>query len=978
MEFTIFRSNVMGVVKNVIYKQKEVITSCDDLARVAQYDHVAAAYKNNHRKIENFIESNCILMDCDNDDTENSTSWLKPEDIRDYRLPNVEFYYVPSRNCDKVKHHGEPEEKSARPRYHYYFPLKNPITDAAILAEYVNKLHIINPEVDHNAKDAARFFYGYREPVPVAYHVEGSLDLIEYIDSLPASYFNITGIATQSKSVDASGITLDTSAIQSTGNIIGDRIPNGSRNATLFKIATQLLTRYGGDCAEVRAQFIKYSKLCETPLDDKELNTIYKSAVLNFNKHIGDRADYISPEDYNTKMNGLEQAAADALRDGLDISILTADDFKTKDPFEYVCRIMAADPFTGNVVLMELKQKAKDLGITGAQFDTLLKSFQSNQKATENTAPAFTEDGFSDVAEHFGFTAKYPVKYHCADDYGITVDSGFMGMFQQPVCLHPILPTKISKDCESGLFSYDISFKRKNVRHGAWETVEGIPAADAYTATKLVEVMAGKGAAVSSENAKALTEYLVNMVEANRSNIAYQYTTTHLGWLPDGSFAPYSPDIVLQKSATGNNMHEYVTQEGNLDTWITAMKTIRDGNHIEAEIMLTASFASVLVNHTCRLPFFVHLWSTLSGAGKTVALMCAGSVWGDVHEGRLLRSMHSTKVGMEMMANTMRNLPLLLDELQTINKGADLQEIIYSLAEGVGKARGAKSGGLQNQTNWSNIILSTGEQPIADDYSKAGALNRVISINTNKSLFANVDEAAALVDVVINNFGIAGKEFITQLQQDGQIEKAKEIYHEFCNDEAFKIAHITGKQINSAACLLTASVLMNMYVFNDDHVLTVNDLIKYLQTNESIEAGRRAFSWLTGYIAANNRNFIRQQADASDPRKLMTISPLGACWGEITEDEKVCYFITSALKKEMSMAGHDFEGFINWAILHGYAEKPEKKDDYHKDHLRRLPGTGTRARCIKFRMDRFAEDEEQGNDTEAITPDEQISIDVPW
>ena len=51
------------------------------------------------------------------------------------------------------------------------------------------------------------------------------------------------------------------------------------------------------------------------------------------------------------------------------------------------------------------------------------------------------------------------------------------------------------------------------------------------------------------------------------------------------------------------------------------------------------------------------------------------------------------------------------------------------LTEGIGKGRGAKTGGLQRIQTWKNCIMTTGEQPITTGASGGGAVNRISEID---------------------------------------------------------------------------------------------------------------------------------------------------------------------------------------------------------------------------------------------------------
>ena len=88
MNFTLYTADCVGNEKNCIYRNRVEITSPGELALALAYDHTCGAFKNNYRKKENFIGSNCIVMDFDNDHSEDPSEWLTPDKIASL-LPDI-------------------------------------------------------------------------------------------------------------------------------------------------------------------------------------------------------------------------------------------------------------------------------------------------------------------------------------------------------------------------------------------------------------------------------------------------------------------------------------------------------------------------------------------------------------------------------------------------------------------------------------------------------------------------------------------------------------------------------------------------------------------------------------------------------------------------------------------------------------------------------------------------------------------------
>ncbi len=182
IEFTMYHSGKTGESKNTYYKNTVVIRNAEDLMNVCRYDHVCAEFKNSHRCNDDFIRCHAIAADCDNDNAEDPDTWLSPLKVSE-RLPDVQFYYCKSRNCDKVKHPSEANEHSARPRYHYYFPLQYPINDISLARKIMDRFLFLFPEFDKDGTKPAQFFFGHA--APEAGEIDGELDIASYFTKHP-------------------------------------------------------------------------------------------------------------------------------------------------------------------------------------------------------------------------------------------------------------------------------------------------------------------------------------------------------------------------------------------------------------------------------------------------------------------------------------------------------------------------------------------------------------------------------------------------------------------------------------------------------------------------------------------------------------------------------------------------------------------------------------------------------------------------
>ena len=262
--FTLYSANCTGQANNCLYPHPTVVTDEAALAAAVGRDYVCAEYLNNYRTNDNFIGSDCLPVDCDNDHSEDSAEWVTPADVQT-AFPGITFAVHYSRS-----HMREKNGKPARPKFHVLFPI-NHIADPAAYSEMKKLVNTIFPYFDTKALDAARFFYGTADPKVEIF--PGEMNLSEY---LSADEFD---------------------ADMPAGSYGTQSIPEGSRNATMSRFAGRVIKKYGDNDTALQ-YFMEEAEKCTPPLDHDELMTIWHSAQ-KFYAKVQQQEGYIPPELYN-------------------------------------------------------------------------------------------------------------------------------------------------------------------------------------------------------------------------------------------------------------------------------------------------------------------------------------------------------------------------------------------------------------------------------------------------------------------------------------------------------------------------------------------------------------------------------------------------------------------------------------------------------------------------------------------------------
>lgn len=259
--FTLYSADFIGAPSNCAYPNKIEVTDKESFIEAVRRDYVCAEYLNNYRNGDNFIGSDCLPVDCDNDHSENPTDWVTPEDVKQ-AFPGISFSVHYSRF-----HMREKNGKAARPKFHVLFPITY-MTDPAAYSEMKKLVNAIFPYFDTKALDAARFFFGTAEPKVELHH--GEMNLSEYlsVDDFDADM------------ADRSRVIVE-----------------GSRNATMSRFAGRVIKKYGDNDTAFQC-FMEEAEKCRPPLEQQELMTIWHSAQ-KFYAKVQQQKGYISPEVYN-------------------------------------------------------------------------------------------------------------------------------------------------------------------------------------------------------------------------------------------------------------------------------------------------------------------------------------------------------------------------------------------------------------------------------------------------------------------------------------------------------------------------------------------------------------------------------------------------------------------------------------------------------------------------------------------------------
>lgn len=508
-------------------------------------------------------------------------------------------------------------------------------------------------------------------------------------------------------------------------------------------------------------------------------------------------------------------------------------------------------------------------------------------------------------------------EYVC-DDYGVMLHDKYG--YEQIVCRHPIMPVERLVNIDNGEERLKIAYKKGRL----WRSI--IAEKSMIASSNSILQLAANGIVVNSENAKALSTYLLDIENLNYEEIPEQKSVGRLGWVREHGFSPYVDDLVFDGENNFKHMFNAVKSNGNREIWLEAMRKLRAEKGF-GRIFLAASFASAILEPCGLLPFFVHAWGGTE-VGKTVGLMIATSVWACPKMGEYITTFNSTLVGQEMTATFLNSLPMCVDELQIQSSAGvkDFDKIIYQLTEGVGRTRGAKTGGLQKVNSWRNCIITNGEHPISNANSGGGAVNRIIEFECSEKVYSDL---VGICQIINENYGFAGREFVQFLQKENNLEILNAIQKDYFR-QLLK-SDSTDKQAASASAILAADYVVAQLFFKDDNHLTVEDMEKIMTKKESVDVNSRAYEFIFELVTRNINHF--KTNDFGEYQ--------GEVWGKIDQTE--IYIIKSVFDREMKNNGFNSTAFLAWAKRKGYLSTAKDK----RTKVTRIAGAVTNCVCIR-------------------------------
>lgn len=278
----------------------------------------------------------------------------------------------------------------------------------------------------------------------------------------------------------------------------------------------------------------------------------------------------------------------------------------------------------------------------------------------------------------------------------------------------------------------------------------------------------------------------------------YALCVDRVGWHGDIFVLPHerigqssNGDLIVYQANHGlDNRYQ---SKGTLEQWRSDVAQLVQ-THSKLVFALCTAFAGQLLDPLNQQGGGFHFKGG-SSKGKTTALNLACSVWGNPKH--FYRSWKATGNSLEHTAYMHNDSFLVLDEIGEIDKPKEIGNIVYMLANGLGKGRMTKQITAKPMHQWKVIFLSSGEKSLKEimqeqgQKTKLGQEIRLADINIDQAdhgVFDQIDfaedgakQSIELASRLNQSYGVAGIAWLNYLTSNKaeRMGEARELLEQY-------------------------------------------------------------------------------------------------------------------------------------------------------------------------------------------------------
>lgn len=176
LRYTLYQAvGVREKKDQTVFKTPCEVHDHESFIKAVKWEYSPVKLINNKRKTENFECADVVVMDIDNEHTDDPQKWVYPQDLEKL-FPGVCCYWDTSRNHMKSK-----KGKTPRPKFHAYFPLGCVYSDCAEYRALKDAIYNCYPDL-FDDQDLPAVQYKFVAKAPETGVIEGSKTIIDYLN----------------------------------------------------------------------------------------------------------------------------------------------------------------------------------------------------------------------------------------------------------------------------------------------------------------------------------------------------------------------------------------------------------------------------------------------------------------------------------------------------------------------------------------------------------------------------------------------------------------------------------------------------------------------------------------------------------------------------------------------------------------------------------------------------------------------------
>ncbi|KKG71325.1 DUF927 domain-containing protein [Methanosarcina mazei] len=444
--------------------------------------------------------------------------------------------------------------------------------------------------------------------------------------------------------------------------------------------------------------------------------------------------------------------------------------------------------------------------------------------------------------------------------------------------------------------------------------------------------MYDNGMIFEEKMAPKLMSFFSTYIRKATPDLKEELTASRSGWKQNNSLF-----IVGSKAYTGrkepkeviqleNNTADLYTQKGSIEGWkVGAEELLKyDAIRFKAYAACTPLILSLI-----GVPSFLLEQIGKSGILKTLSSMFCASMYGNPVT--LQINAKSTPKGIEAFVGYNTDLPVFIDETSTNEK--EIKDMIYTIANGIGRSTSNKSKGYEMPKTWLTVVMTTGENPILPTNAKLGEFVRNVQLRDGVTEQLDQNTVSKIEEAIQENHGLLRDLIIKEIFENKDSLKATyRMYYEALPDPDEKnITCARAKKFYAAiatAGYILETVFCRIGLKNAEPLDIVNKYYTQNVIDDSafIPDHERAFEAFQAWFAGN-RLYFEESEDGDLPDEEHKINHERYGWIRAGKIQ----ITPTKLEQVITQLGYNYKGCVdNWKkerkYLDGRSHKKNGKE----------------------------------------------------